>query len=193
VFPDRPPTAGGPTIYQLTVSPDGRRLAFVRAMNLYVLNANGSGLKRIARGCSLNIGDWSPDSKRLLVSWMEHPDPKRPCASPDSGLYTLPANGGTAQRVFAEKYVRTGPGESYGDTPPLGIFSPGGTRIAFMVHRLPGAGGILRHNTIMVMRANGTDLRTVRQGEAHTIQDGPYRVCTRCVTYSGLSWQRAPR
>ena len=181
----------GPSLYQLTVSPDGRRFAFVRgAMNLYVMNANGSGLKRIAKGCSLNIGDWSPDSKRLLVSWMEDPNPKQPCGSPDSGLYTLPANGGAAQRVFAEKYVRTGAGESYGDTPPLGIFSPDGTRIAFMVHRLPGGGGILRHNTVMVMRANGTDLRTVRQGEAQKNRNDE---CFRCVSYAGLGWQRVAR
>jgi hypothetical protein len=93
VFPDRPNRAGGPTMSELTVSPNGRRFAFTRgtvgAVALYVMNANGSGLKRILTKCALNIDDWSPDSRRLLVTWMERPDPKQPCLAGSTQLGAL--------------------------------------------------------------------------------------------------------
>lgn len=189
VFSDRPIRLGGPTMNGLTASPDGRRFAFVRGegvSSLYVMNADGSGLRRITSQCYLFINDWSPDSKRLLVTWGEKDSQSR-CVS-EWGLYTMSANGGAARRVFTEKEVETGPGEAYGLQPPLRTFSPDGTRIAFIVQRLPGASGL--HNTMMVMRANGTGVRTVRQGEARKDQDG---VCTRCISFGGLGWRRVPR
>jgi hypothetical protein len=201
VFPDRPLERGGPTMGSLTVSPNGRRFAFTRgtegAVALYVINANGSGLKRIMSRCWLGIDDWSPDSKRLLVSIEEYPDPKAKCLSGPAnwGLYIVSASSGAATRVFLEKPFETpnppwAP-EPNGLRPPFGFFSPDGTRIAFMVQRQPGAEAL--YNTIMVMRANGSDVRTVRKGEARIVPDGGFQVCTRCISYSGLGWQRISR
>ena len=201
-FSDRRSRDGGPRFSQLTVSPDGRRFAFVRSTPLgthalYVMNANGSGLKRLMNRCDTTLDDWSPDGKRLLVSIEEYPDPKQPCLSGRHtfGFYIVSASSGAATRVFTEKRFETpnppwAP-EPSGLKPPLGVFSPDGTRIAFMVQRTPGASAL--YNTIMVMRANGTDLRTVRKGEARMIQDGPFQVCTRCVSYAALGWQRVAR
>jgi hypothetical protein len=199
VFPDRAFRAGGPTMSQLTISPNGRRFAFTRGTAgtaaLYVMNANGSGLKRIMTRCGIALEDWSPDSKRLLVSIPDYP--KQTCLSgpPDHGLFIVSAGSGAATRVFTERRFETpnppwAP-EANGLKPPLGVFSPDGTRIAFMVQRQPGAEAL--YNTIMVMRANGTDLRTVRKGEARIVPDGAFQVCTRCVSYTGLGWQRVAR
>jgi Tol biopolymer transport system component len=199
VFPDRSSRAGGPTIGGLMVSPNGRRFAFGRGteagVTLYVMNANGSGLKRIMTRCAIGAQDWSPDSKRLLVSIPEYP--KQTCLSgpPTFGLYIVSASSGAATRVYTEKRFETpnppwAPEES-GLKPPLGVFSPDGTRIAFMVQRWPGAEAL--YNTIMVMRANGTDVRTVRKGEARIVPDGAFQVCTRCVSFTGLGWQRIAR
>lgn len=108
VFADRSRRAGGPTIYGLRVSPNGRRFAFTRgtvgAVALYVMNANGSGLKRIlTKKCGLAIDDWSPDSKRLLVSIEEYPD-QQPCLSgpPNYGLYIVSASSGFDPRLPRE-------------------------------------------------------------------------------------------
>jgi Tol biopolymer transport system component len=189
VFPDRPITAGGPTMGNLRVSPDGRRFAFVRGTannTLYVMNANGSGLRKITSQCYTILQDWSPDSKRLLVFWGDK-DAQSRCIT-DGGLYTVSADGGAARRVFTEKHVRTGPGEGYGNYPPLGTFSPDGTRIAFFVQRLPKGSGLW--DTLMVMRANGAEVRTVLQGEARLNQNGD---CTRCISYGSLAWRRVAR
>ena len=52
-------------------SPDGRKLAFVRLSAdlgepIYVVNADGSGLRRLTRGPALDADPaWSPDGRKL--------------------------------------------------------------------------------------------------------------------------------
>jgi Tol biopolymer transport system component len=47
-------------------SPDGKRIAFV-AQGWFVMDANGDNKKRMSKLTPLRV-DWSPDSRRLLVS-----------------------------------------------------------------------------------------------------------------------------
>jgi dipeptidyl aminopeptidase/acylaminoacyl peptidase len=195
VFSDTPGTRGGGTFIGMRASPDGRRLAFARgrygSVSLYVVNANGSGLRLVLTRCDLGIQDWSPDSKRLLVVSAEKLDPTKKIGEcvHDYGLYTLSANGGAARLVFMEKYVPTGPGEAYGLYPPRPVFSPDGTYIAFLVQRHPST-GYTQTNTLMVIKSNGTGLREVRHGEVVLNQN---RECVRCVGYGAITWQPLQR
>ena len=111
-------------------SPDGRRIAFVderideatasEDRNVWIVNANGSGLRRVTRGRWHGSVDWSPDGRwlvtdadglvrvradasgRSVIANGEYPSP---CWSPDGstivtqGLQFVPAAGGPATRV----------------------------------------------------------------------------------------------
>jgi hypothetical protein len=182
-------------------SPDGRRIALyriksdpnLRGARLEIMNANGSGLRLITKRCALYIEDWSPDSRRLLVNWADtKTEPSRQilyCDRREWGLSTLSVKNGVANRIFTEKHVETGVGIGYGNYPPSGVFSPNGKQVAFSVERVDRCqrGG---WDTIMVMNANGTGLRTVRNGSYRIEGQG-----TRCIRTNngGVSWMRAPR
>ena len=57
-------------------SPNGRKLLFTRTVSeggndVFVVNADGSGLRRLTHGFFLNLGasaSWSPDSRRLAIA-----------------------------------------------------------------------------------------------------------------------------
>jgi Tol biopolymer transport system component len=95
-------------------SPDGRRVAFLsrrqRGMwDLYVMNADGSGQRRLMPDVSLTGLDWSPDGRKIAV------------ASPGQGVagfYVVNADG-SGRRLMSR----------YGDGP---AWSPDGRRIAFV-------------------------------------------------------------
>jgi dipeptidyl aminopeptidase/acylaminoacyl peptidase len=149
-------------------APDGRRYAFSRGIglsrSLWVMNANGSGLRRISTRCWLTITDWSPDSKRLLIVAGDQTPADPECLN-ESGLETVSATTGKATRLVTEKRVDTGPQDGYGTSAPYGGFSPDGKRIVFVVDRSRCGGA----NTIMVMNADGTGVRTVRQGPGEIV------------------------
>jgi Tol biopolymer transport system component len=162
VFSDLPPERGGPTIDALRASPDGRRFLFARSLgesasSIYVVNADGSGLKQIANVC-LGSLEWAPTGKRLLASWTAKSESGY-CLDKESGIYLFSPAGGPKTRIFTEKKVETGPGAGYGVRVPLATFSPDGTRVAFVVQRLTANSGLW--DTVMVMRANGGGVRQV--------------------------------
>src|SRR4029079_10166303 len=52
-------------------SPDGRKLAFLRqgdreSRGLFVVNADGSGERKLVDKVSLAAPDWSPDARKIL-------------------------------------------------------------------------------------------------------------------------------
>ena len=46
-------------------SPDGRRLAFIRSGNVFVVNADGRGVQRLTRRGMDDTPAWSPDGRRI--------------------------------------------------------------------------------------------------------------------------------
>jgi Tol biopolymer transport system component len=76
-------------------SPDGTRIAFVKAMAIYVVAADGSGLRRIAecRGCTdIDSGPtWAPDGFRLAFAASD--------ANYQSVIYTMDADGSNPRQI----------------------------------------------------------------------------------------------
>lgn len=133
-------------------SPDGTRIAVMilnskakprNASAIYVLDADGSGLRRVTP-IRLNAGnpDWSPDGKRIAFnSFYGGPRPPE--------IYIVRPDGSGLRRLRRE------PKNSYSFDP---VWSPDGRRLAF-VH---GAGRQVPH--IWTMKTNGTRLRQATHG-----------------------------
>ena len=139
-----------------TWSPDGRRIAFVRgrlhgnprpgrdvrrwySYHLYVMNADGSGLRRLTRNQTGTSRHhqlvWSPDGRTIYF-----------------GRYLVRTDGSGARRL---PYI-----------PLTAVWSPDGTRIAFAGHkwlygapRKPGPCCYSSHSDIYVMNADGSGRR----------------------------------
>lgn len=114
-------------------SPDGSRLAFVQgtggegsATNIFVMNADGSGLREITRatGVEQNIEPaWSPDGTRILFSATSSASGR---LGPH-GLFVMDSWGGNMQRVTAcgTRECRQSGGDFFA------AWSPDGTAVVF--------------------------------------------------------------
>ncbi|MFZ1465469.1 MAG: SH3 domain-containing protein [Anaerolineae bacterium] len=89
-------------------SPDGSRLSAGDGRDVYILNADGSGLRRLVNG---EYPAWSPKS-----NWIAH----RACNGGDCGIYLTDADTGAQQRVTS--------GGSDGQP----AWSPDGKRLAYI-------------------------------------------------------------
>ncbi len=81
----------------LSVSPDGRMIAFDSEGDLYLANADGAGLRRIADGVQdIDLLSWSPDGRWLAYELVT--------SSPDrsSAVYVMSLDTLVARRVSAE-------------------------------------------------------------------------------------------
>jgi Tol biopolymer transport system component len=101
-----------PEVQSPVWSPDGRRIAFVSqgrdGRALYVMNADGSGLRIVARIEPRATPAWSPDGRRIVFQGWG-----------DGAVYVVNADG-SGQRTLARR----------GSTP---AWSPDGRRIAFVI------------------------------------------------------------
>jgi TolB protein len=105
-------TAAGPEVQSPVWSPDGGRIAFVSRRDgkaLYVMNADGSGLRVVARVERLATPAWSPDGRRIAFQGRRDGQYVAP--------YVVNADG-SGQRTLARR----------GNAP---AWSPDGRRIAF--------------------------------------------------------------
>ncbi len=97
-------------------SPDGSKIAFTQSHDgnpeIYVINTDGSGLKRLTRSEGIDTSPvWSPDGKRIAFVSDRHGNPQ---------IFVMDADGGNVERL-----TRQG---NYNQTP---AWSPRGDEIAF--------------------------------------------------------------
>jgi len=104
----------------LTWSPDGRKLAFVAGnedtcdfcFDLYVMNADGSGQRRLTHGGLAFDPAWSPDGRKIAFS------------GGAQGIFVMNADG-SGERRLTRNFA--------GDSGPA--WSPDGRKIAFVSNR----------------------------------------------------------
>jgi Tol biopolymer transport system component len=113
-------------------SPDGRRIAFYRErfdvdrpVQIYVMNANGSGVTQLTRGPGFHgFPAWSPDAGSLAIAadWGDYQDLR--------GIWIIPASdpGGVTQQE-ARRLTTLPAGARGEDAEPQ--FSPDGSSIVF--------------------------------------------------------------
>jgi TolB protein len=128
-------------------SPDGGRIAWIREGgrndDLYVMNADGSGERRIPleQVWALSFPVWSRDGSRLFVAIHR--------SLTDRELYVMNADG-SDQRPLTDNYVD--------DRAPT--VSPDGSRVAFV--RQIGIRGI--RSALFTMNRDGSEVRQVTSG-----------------------------
>jgi Tol biopolymer transport system component len=130
-------------------SPDGQRIAFhaTRAdgnFDIFVMNADGSDVRRVTTEHSQVLPRWSPDGRRLVLTWHQHPAPG---FITWGHIATMNADG-TGLTVLG------GP-ELQGIDPD---WSPDGRQIAFSAYEQI-RGGFMGMMQIAIMNADGTGRR----------------------------------
>jgi Tol biopolymer transport system component len=138
-------------------SPDGTRLAFFRddgnnnsVGSVWVVNLDGSGLKQLSAPEQLvGFGSirWSPDGREILFQDADY--------QASGALWTVHPDGSHLKKVFQD------PKGGFAIT---GAWSPDGKQIMFALdtNNNEDSG---QPNTMYVMNANGTGLRTVIGGQ----------------------------
>jgi Tol biopolymer transport system component len=139
-------------------SPDWRKLAFVsgrggyRHSDIYVMNADGSGRRRLTRSPQ-NDGDpvWSPDGRRLAFVRVR---------GGRADIYVVNADGRGLRRLahaISFTPMPGAPSSGFGANP---AWSPDGRKIAFMSNR-DG------NDDIFVVNADGSGLRNLTRRPAN--------------------------
>jgi Tol biopolymer transport system component len=151
------------------MSPDGRRIAYLSASAITVMNAHaGTPIGRLWRGSVRSI-DWSPDGK-----WLVFTGSLRNVWSP-ADVYVVRANGTRLRRLTTT--VKASETDA--------VWSPNGRRIAFVretTRRVPIRGTKLQ--AIWTLRPDGTAERRIRSPWIRYPEDGKGQV--------RISWQPQP-
>jgi Tol biopolymer transport system component len=134
-------------------SPDRQRLAFVRQPEIYVVNVDGSGLRRIwSQGRTWGPVDWSPDGSKIAFM---------ACCGTDKGIFVMNSDGSDVTRLVGHEFANPGcddPGNACGVESPT--WSPDGQQIAFA---FSGGYGSLTSG-VAIINVDGTLLRRFETG-----------------------------
>lgn len=137
-------TDGSGVVWGARWSPDGKRIAFgdrdaQKALNIYVINADGSGRRQVTRqaapGEQAQMPSWSPDGSRLAVQGGNRGVPAH--------IWIVDAETGAARKLAAHV-------EPYDDEVPA--WFPDGKRIVFQSTRTG-------RMELWVMNADGSEPR----------------------------------
>ena len=140
---------------QPTWSPDGRRLAFTRLGEIYVVDADGRNERRLTTAAQpLAFPAWSPDGRTIAYAGVRD-------------VYTIPVRGGRPKNLTRSPkpwLLRTTP-----------AFSPDGRTIAIT------ASTDAYNSDVFLLRADGSGMRRLtrsqgthdRQGEEHAPDFSP--------------------
>jgi Tol biopolymer transport system component len=134
-------------------SPDGRRIAYVSKWQVYVMNADGSGQRRLTRNGARNVAPaWSPDGRRIAFERRVGREKYGRCDGCGRAVtfqvYVMNADGSEA-RMLAQDGSRP-------------VWSPNGQKIAFEKH--PRGIVFARQSDISVMNADGSGQRNLTRG-----------------------------
>jgi tricorn protease len=111
-------------------SPDGKRVAFLRAGKLWTMNPDGTDQKIIVSDVEVFDYDWSPDSKWLVYA--------RQDGSFASELYIIPAAGGESKNVT--HYATYNGGVTWSGRRDRAISATNGNKLGFISQRQESMG-----------------------------------------------------
>jgi Tol biopolymer transport system component len=149
--------------YQPALSPDGRRIAYIRGDEpegqIWLMNADGSGQRQLTVSPGQKARPlWSPDGRRLVFTvWNRSLCDPLVLWCPFTDVWMVNADGSGERKLFAEAMQPA--------------WSPDGRRLIFQEFELyaPHATGA----ALDVARADGSNVRTLFRGLAEEAQRSP--------------------
>lgn len=160
----------GPPVW----SPDGSLIAFDTLGGIYVMHADGTGVRRVSQyegqlSCYDLEPSWSPDATRLVFAVL--------CDGGNEGIWFVNVDGSERTQVLAPRddglYAMEQP-----------AWSPDGSRIAFE--------GITRDGDnftsfLYTMKPDGTDVRQLTEGTAGSVGDPAWSPDGTRIAYTDYS------
>ncbi len=153
------PSQNGKIAFARMGSPDGGSEIRVDKSEIFVVEPDGTGLRKLAtKPVQDNFPAWTPNGKRLAFEASEGPNAR------SIDIYVMNADGSGVKRIT------TGP--SFDSMPS---WSPDGTRVAFSMQGMPGmpAAGEEPENGIHTIRADGTGLRQLTNTKQPVADENP--------------------
>jgi Tol biopolymer transport system component len=136
------------------LSPDGTQLVFASVNGIFVMNADGTGVRRVTRNewdhaCYDLHPSWSPDGATMVFAVM--------CEGGNEGLWTVAVDGSDLRQLVGGDYEV--------DEYRSPVWSPDGTKVAFVKTEWTRDDPI-NQASIQVVNADGTGLTSLVSGVA---------------------------
>src|SRR5438445_3966747 len=141
-----------------SVSPDGNRLLFTQGAGIYMINADGSGMRKLLDDAV--GGRWSRDGSQLLFS--------KTASNGTYFLATLDRSGAVHQLTISKPYAPSGTAPPWPQIDAFPQWAPDGSMIVFASNR----DHLNDHDSpleLFIVNPDGTGLRKITSKP----QDGP--------------------